>query len=100
MIFAALSLSIYKAHKCWAEILIWNCGFQCRPNWCLCHDKVYLCRDIEAYFAIVMLCCEIVATFLTLNLLSLFAKKFINVATYPKLLYLDLLLRVCLNNTD
>ena len=75
MIFAALSLSIYRAHKCWAGILGWNCGFQCKPNWCLCREKVDLCRDIEAYFSFVKLCYEIVATFLTLILLSLCRDK-------------------------
>ena len=64
MIFDALSLSIYRAHKCWAGILGWNCRFQCRPNWFLCHDKVDLCRNIATYFSVVRLCCEIVATFL------------------------------------
>ena len=49
MIFAALSPSIYRAHKCWVIILDWNCGFQCRLNQCLCRDKVDLCHEIIAY---------------------------------------------------
>ena len=35
----ALSFSIYKPHKCWAEVPGKIFGFQCRPNRVHCQDN-------------------------------------------------------------
>ena len=62
-----------------------NCGFQDKPDCCLCRDINCLCHDITTCWCIFRLCVIFVATFLPrlqfYLLVKFVATKFMNVVT-------------------